>query len=394
MSKYIVHLIIWNILLLLSTTACSKEDIDVYELTKEQHDIIKNIPQPAIIAHRGTCYWAPESTEAAMRWARNAGTTYLEGDLQETKDGYLVIIHDNTLYRTSNVSQKFPLRQKVSIAEFTLEELWNLDVGSWFNNIFPQNARKTFCTLDILTLEDMIRIAEGFRIQRDSTNKRIYQKINERIQTLYEPDPADNGNRPGIYIETKDPEMYPGIELKLKKELETLGWYAKNSSNLKKIITLPKHVKTGNSVSRVILQTFSQASLKKLQKTFHSIPICFLIYISKDENIDINKYTEWVNFAIAHGAVIIGPCIPNDKNSFGDLLKPWMYDLIKEKGLLIHAYTFNNINQVSTYINRADGLFTDKVDMIGPYMPEFKLTGADTNFPSLSATQILDQLGY
>lgn len=394
MFKLIGHLIIWNILLLLSTTACSKEDIDVYELTEKQHAIIKSIPQPAIIAHRGTCYWAPESTEAAMRWARNAGTTYLEGDLQETKDGYLVIIHDNTLYRTSNVSQKFPSRQKVSIAEFTLEELWNLDVGSWFNNAFPQNARKTFCNLDILTLEDMTRIAEGFRIQRDSANKRIYQKINERIQTLYEPDPADNGNRPGIYIETKDPEMYPGIELKLKKELEILEWYAENPSNLKKITTLPKHVKTGNSVSRVVLQTFSQASLKKLQETFHSIPICFLIYVNKDENIDINKYTEWVNFAIAHGAVIIGPCIPNDKNSFGDLLKSWMYDLVKEKGLLIHAYTFNNSNQVSTYINRIDGLFTDKVDMIEPYISTLKLTGANTNFPTFSAAQILDQLGY
>lgn len=137
-------------------------------------------------------------------------------------------------------------------------------MGSWFNYTYPSNARSSFSKLDILTLEDVIMIAEGYRIQRDTFQKRIYKKINERVVTLYEPDPADNGNRPGIYTETKEPDLYPGIEQDLKKELERLGWYADNISNLKPIKTTPGGIYIANTPARVVVQTFSQASLKNL----------------------------------------------------------------------------------------------------------------------------------
>lgn len=380
------------ILFLLS---CSKDEVTVYELTKEQKNVLNSIPQPAIIAHRGTCYWAPEGTEAAMRWARNAGATYLECDLQRTKDGYLVIFHDLKLARTSDIGIKYPERENCAISDFTLEELFKLDVGTWFNYAHPTSVRPSFRNLDILTLEDLVMIAEGYKIQRDTLQKRIYKKINGRIITQYEPDPADNGNRPGIYAETKEPDLYPGIEQDLKKELEKLGWYADNISNLKSIQTKPGHIYIANTPARVVVQTFSQSSLKKLREAFpRLIPMCYLVGIAANKEVSKETYENWINFAIEQGAVIIGPCIYEKDGLLGDLLKPWMHDLIKEKGLLIHAYTFKTKEQIINNLDMVDGFFTNEADDLLSFLLKSEKLPLNNSNVQTDGLHILEALGY
>ena len=110
-----------SLISILAFLSCTKDEIANYELTLEQKKILNTIPEPAIIAHRGTCYWAPEGTEAAMRWARNAGATYLECDLQRTKDGYLVVFHDVRLTRTTDIMTKYPNQGTSPISDFTAE---------------------------------------------------------------------------------------------------------------------------------------------------------------------------------------------------------------------------------------------------------------------------------
>lgn len=377
--------------------SCSKDtERMVCEMTEEQLSIQKTIPPMAIIAHRGTCYWAPEGTEAAMRWARNSGANYLECDLQRTKDGYLVIYHDLDLMRTSDVATKFPERKNAPISAFTLEELFRLDIGTWYNRSKPFNARQSFEGLDILTLEDVIQIAEGYKIRRDEKLKRIFINENGKIKTLYEPDPADNGNRPGIYPETKKPELYPGIESDLKNELERLGWYAPTSTALKVIATQPNRIQTGNTEARVVVQTFSGESLKKLKQTFpRLIPFCFLVACSANEEVNEKTYSEWVNYAISQGAVIFGPCIPGINTELGNLLKPWMYNLIKEKRLLIHAYTFNTADQVTDHIDFVDGFFTNEtLELLTTLQKAGKLTFYTGSFEQTTGAKILDKLGY
>lgn len=379
------------------SSSCTKADETILPgLSREQTIVLNSIPPIAIIAHRGTIYWAPEGTEAAMRWARNVGASYLECDLQRTKDGYIVIYHDNNLLRTSDIVQKFPKRKDLPISNFTLEELLSLDLGSWFNSTVPSNARTSFKGLDILTLEDLIKIAEGYRIKRDASQRRIYTTENGRIITQYEADPADNGNRPGIYPETKKPELYPGIEKDLKKELERLGWYAENTSALKVIKTTPGCIGIANTVSRVIVQTFSQESLIKLGEAFpRLIPFCFLIGINNNEEANSETYQKWIDFAVNHKAVIIGPCIYERNSLLGNLLKPWMYDLIKEKNLLIHAYTFSTQEQIAENIDLVDGFFTNQTDNLISYLvnsgkkPLYKPTNN-----SMGGSYILNKLGY
>ncbi len=93
--------------------------------------------QVQIIAHRGYSAAAPENTLAAFRKAIELKPGMIECDIRRTKDGKLVIIHDATLERTTNGSGK--------VADHTLEELRQLDAGSWFA---PEFAGEKLPTLD------------------------------------------------------------------------------------------------------------------------------------------------------------------------------------------------------------------------------------------------------
>jgi glycerophosphoryl diester phosphodiesterase len=93
--------------------------------------------RPLIIAHRGARSLAPENTIAAARKALELGADMWELDLGMTADGELLVIHDNTLTRTSNVKQVFPKRRPWSLAEFTLDEIRKLDFGTWFTDKDP-----------------------------------------------------------------------------------------------------------------------------------------------------------------------------------------------------------------------------------------------------------------
>jgi glycerophosphoryl diester phosphodiesterase len=89
------------------------------------------------IAHRGARSLAPENTLASARKALEIGADMWELDVCMTADGQLLILHDDTLERTSNARQVFPDRSPWNVSDFTLEEIRSLDFGSWFNEQDP-----------------------------------------------------------------------------------------------------------------------------------------------------------------------------------------------------------------------------------------------------------------
>lgn len=89
------------------------------------------------IAHRGARSLAPENTLAAAEKAVEAGADMWELDVGMTADGQLVVIHDNTLTRTSNARSIYPERSPWLVHDFTLEELLRLDFGGWFGEQDP-----------------------------------------------------------------------------------------------------------------------------------------------------------------------------------------------------------------------------------------------------------------
>lgn len=192
----------------------------------------QGIPYPAVIAHRGASFDAPESTAPAYQLARDLGADYLEMDLQRSRDGVLVVVHDNDLRRTSDVAERFPERRDSPVSAFTLAELKALDAGSWFNRAYPQRARAAFAGVRILTLDEVIDIAEG--------------------------NPA---RTPGLYIETKVPGQFPGIEQDLQRALAKRGWL--------------------DRPGRVVLQSFDRDSLALLHQAMPEVPKVLLLWLGK-----------------------------------------------------------------------------------------------------------------
>ena len=92
--------------------------------------------EPLIVAHRGLLRHAPENTLANFRACLELRMGF-EFDVERTKDGHLICIHDSTVDRTTNGTGK--------ASELTLAQIRQLDAGSWFN---PQFAGERVPTVD------------------------------------------------------------------------------------------------------------------------------------------------------------------------------------------------------------------------------------------------------
>jgi glycerophosphoryl diester phosphodiesterase len=101
-----------------------------------------------LIAHRGASGHAPENTLAAFKKAVTLGATFIETDLQLTRDARLVAIHDETVNRTTN--------GKGAVHDMTLAELRRLDAGSWFGSEFAGER--------LPTLEEVLDFAKKFDV--------------------------------------------------------------------------------------------------------------------------------------------------------------------------------------------------------------------------------------
>ncbi len=94
----------------------------------EKINDINPFKSPWIIAHRGFSQKYPENTLAAFQAAMAAGAAMIELDVMLSRDRKPVVIHDETLERTTNGCG--------AVSHFTMAELKNLDAGSWFHPTF------------------------------------------------------------------------------------------------------------------------------------------------------------------------------------------------------------------------------------------------------------------
>ena len=89
------------------------------------------------IAHRGARSLAPENTMPAFVKAWQTGAHGVETDVSVTSDGQLILFHDDTFMRTTNIAKIFPKRIKDPLHTFTWQEVQKLDAGSWFIEVDP-----------------------------------------------------------------------------------------------------------------------------------------------------------------------------------------------------------------------------------------------------------------
>ena len=102
----------------------------------KDNSLMSLIFNPPIIAHRGASAYAPENTFAAFQKAKELGMYWVEFDVQLTRDGEIVIFHDDTLNRTTNGHGK--------LLRHTDASLRSLDAGSWFHSNFSEERIPRF----------------------------------------------------------------------------------------------------------------------------------------------------------------------------------------------------------------------------------------------------------
>lgn len=123
-----------------------------------------------LVAHRGYSGAYPENTLSAFAGAYAAGAKTVEFDVRKTKDGELVIFHDDTL-------EKFTGDQ-TTVADHTYEELLQLDAGEWYGREYRLERIPTLDqTLDLLSTTNMRMFCELKNIGDDPDfAAQVYQK--------------------------------------------------------------------------------------------------------------------------------------------------------------------------------------------------------------------------
>lgn len=138
------------------------------------------------IAHRGNRSLAPENTLAAARNALEVGADMWELDVGVTADGELIVIHDDSLARTTDVDTIFPDRAPWHFTTFTLSEIKQLDTGTAFieQDPFEQIAAGVVSTDDLAGIkgEPIPTLREALQFTRDHS-----WRVNAEIKRIPPP---------------------------------------------------------------------------------------------------------------------------------------------------------------------------------------------------------------
>ncbi|MFI0366496.1 glycerophosphodiester phosphodiesterase [Actinomadura sp. 1N219] len=191
------------------------------------------------VAHRGASAYAPENTIAAFTLAVSQRADVFELDVQESKDHKLVIMHDTTLARTTNVEQLYPGRGPWKVSDFTLAEIRKLDAGSWFGTKYK----------------------------------------GERVPTLDQTLSVMRDRGLGLLVEIKSPNLYPGIEKRVAAALERS----------------PSWLRPDPAERRLAVQSFDWESMRRFHSVLPNVPIGLLGTPKAEELPELASYADQIN---------------------------------------------------------------------------------------------------
>jgi glycerophosphoryl diester phosphodiesterase len=265
------------------------------------------------IGHRGASAYAPEHTFASYDLALEQGADYIEIDLQMTADGVLVAMHDKTLNRTADAPEGVPEQYcRGLVSKKTLEQIKMCDVGSWFNEAYPEYANEDYVGLQIPTLEE------------------IFLKY---------------GTSVNYYIETKNPEAAPGMEDELLRLMDKYHLTEPAEDNW-----------------QVLIQSFSAESLMKIHEMNSELPLIQLYWAGTSKSIqrDLDAVSEY--------AVGIGP--------YKKDVDAALVEAAHEHCLAVHPYTVNTVEEMEDLISvGVDGMFTNNPDLLEGVLGDDALSG-------------------
>jgi glycerophosphoryl diester phosphodiesterase len=127
-------------------------------------------PKPLLIGHRGASHYAPENTIEAAEAAILFDAVGWEVDVQVSHDGFLFLLHDDDLRRTTDVEVVFPALASVPACDLNYSQIRALDAGSWFadddpygtiaSGVLPRSQAESYRGVKIPTLQEAINFSE------------------------------------------------------------------------------------------------------------------------------------------------------------------------------------------------------------------------------------------
>ena len=275
---------------------------------------------PLVLAHRGASGYMPEHTLAGYELAVKLGADYIEPDLQMSKDGVLVAMHDDTLTRTTDAQTLFPGRASYAVSEFTLAELKTMTVkpvgtaGTTYPGFTPTSP-------------------EPFRIP-------TFQQVIDLARSLS----ISSGREVGIYPEAKQAD--PVMENKILETLIANGY-------------------TG--ADKVFIQSFSIDTIKSINDKQALLGANFdLIVLSSSSTALVNYgLANLKSFADGLGVSITGAGMTES-----------FVDLAHGAGLLVHGYTFSK-NDPATALPEYTKFFDWGMDGVFSNYPDLALAARD-----------------
>ncbi|WP_419960576.1 glycerophosphodiester phosphodiesterase family protein [Psychrobacillus sp. BM2] len=215
-------------------TGCDNQDNSTQLISNENF---------LIIAHRGASAFAPEHTMIAYEIAHQAEVDYIEIDLQMTKDGVLVAMHDEKVDRTTDGTGL--------VKEYTLQELKQLNAGKWFNEEYPGLANREFENEQVPTLEEIF---------------------------------LHFGDEVNYYIELKSPRIYEGMEEKLLALLKKYDL-----------------IREGQDLPKVIVESFNEDSLTNFHALEPTLPLIQLFSFKEKAALSHSDYKRLQAYASGIG---------------------------------------------------------------------------------------------
>jgi glycerophosphoryl diester phosphodiesterase len=253
------------------------------------------------IAHRGARSLAPENTLAAARKAFEIGADLWETDVVVTADEALILLHDDSLARTTDVEARFPDRTPWTVTTFTLHEIRSLDAGSWFVEADPFG-----------------QIAAG-----EVTPEEQFAYQGEKVPTLWE-----------ALLFTQDTDWCVNLELKhLPPPME-------HFPVVERVLELVNELNMASD--RVIISSFNHDWLRQVQVLNPAIAVQALVGYWEDEPLD------WGDLEF------------ETYNALSTLIDEVQIRELAAKGITVNLFTVNEESDMRRFIAAGvAGLFTD-----------------------------------
>jgi len=314
------------------------------------------LAQKTVIAHRGASGYLPEHTLESKAMAYAMGADYIEQDLVMTADDELIVLHDITLDRTTDVAARFPNRAREDgryyAIDFTLEEIRQLRATEGF---------------DFDNGEQVQGFKNRFPLNHSSFHVPTFAEEIELIQGLNQ----STGRDIGIYPEIKQPAFHrqegKDISTAVVAMLKDYGYTSKDSKvflqtfDFDELTVLHNEILPAAGIDLNLVQLiggpgaypwmFETDGMSKLAELADGIGPSYHLVIERSSSPDDIKVTELV--ARAHDA--------------GMVVHPYTFRL--DPGQIPgYATSFDELLELHLFEAGIDGLFTDFPDRVVQFL--------------------------